>query len=171
MILLFFDRSKVMTKSLVLCEIEQAEIVHMLENMAWSHDFNSIQIEKLAPYFKLFRTDSDVIILSEGEMNPYFYLLCEGEVNITKENGAAEVKNFRTLGAGKIFGELSFFDNGPCSASIVSKTAIKLLAIHKKDFQKLCAELPGIALVITLNLIKTLSQRTRETTGKLIDFL
>lgn len=156
---------------LILCELEQPEKTRLLWASDWAGDFNAIQMETLAHYFKFYSALSNIPILKEGEKNDCCYLLCEGKVDVVKENDAGKLKILQTLGSGKVMGELSFFDGAPCSASVVTKTEIKLLALHKKDFEVLCSEVPGVALIMALNLIKNMSQRIRQTTGELIDKL
>lgn len=101
----------------------------------------------------------------------FFCLLCEGNVDVVKENAGGSSKKILTLGPGKILGEISFFDSGPCSASLIAKDPVKLLLFDKENFQKLSTELPGIALTIVVTLMSSLSKRLRQTTGKLIDLL
>jgi CRP-like cAMP-binding protein len=70
-----------------------------------------------------------------------------------------------------MLGEISFFDKGPCSASLLVKDSADLLLLDRESFQKLSEDFPAIALVIVLDLMNGLSKRLRQTTGKLIDLL
>ena len=154
---------------LILTELGYTQKMDLLQHYDWANDLNRVQMDTLAPYFKSYSAKAGVAILTEGKTNDLLCLLCEGKIDISKENASGMIKIIQTLGPGKIFGEISFFDRGPCSASIITKTEARLLVLHKSDFENVCTEAPAIALTITLNLIKSLGQRLRETTGKLIE--
>lgn len=152
-------------------DITHARTIELLEDFDLANDFNSIQMDRLGKYFKAYSTLKGVTILKEGQVNDTLCFLCAGSVDIVKETASGKNKILQTFGHGKIFGELSFFDRSPSSASVVTKDDATLLVLHKEDCEKLCLEAPNIALAITINLIKSIGSRLRETTGKLIDLL
>lgn len=152
-------------------ELSHIEKKQMLQDSDWANDLSSMQIDTLVNYFKSYSMQPDSRVMDEGKTNDKFCLLCEGNVDVVKENSSGQQKILQSLNPGKIFGELSFFDGSPCSASIIAKSDIKILVLHKEDFTALSNESPNIALTIILNLFKKLSQRLRHTTGQLIDLL
>lgn len=155
----------------VLLEMPHAEKMQLLEDSEWANEFTSIQLDCLAKYLKSYTLQSQLPVMEEGETNDLLCLLCEGKVDIVKQDGNGQVKKIQTLGEGKVFGELSFFDRGPGSASVIAQGKIKLLILHRDEFSILSAHSPAVALKMVLGLIKSLSQRLRQTTGKLMDFL
>jgi CRP/FNR family transcriptional regulator, cyclic AMP receptor protein len=154
-----------------LVDISQVQKLQLLETFEWAHDLSAIQLDKLAGYLKFYSAPKSMTILKEGESNDFFCFLCEGQVDIIKANMAEQNKNLKTLSAGKVFGEMSFFDRGTCSASVIVKEDIKMLVMDKKSFDTLSFESPNIALQIAMNLIRDISQRLRQTTGQLVDSL
>jgi CRP/FNR family cyclic AMP-dependent transcriptional regulator len=160
-----------MMEQLVKTELSHTQKLAFLDASDWVNDFNPRQLDVLANYLDCYTARINLNILTEGDINNLFCLICEGKVAVVKENRLGEAKELQTLGPGKFFGEVSFFDNGPCSASIVTQEKVTLLLFDKTGFQKFCDESPSLALIITLNLIKNISQRLRQTTGKLIDLI
>lgn len=154
-----------------LTELPHSAKVSLLESSPWAHDLSPVQISKLAEYFDYYSIPAGVTVMQEGESNQFFCLICEGAVNIFKENTANESKFLQKFGRGKTFGEMSFFDGTPCSATVITNDVVNLLSINKSAFKKLCEESPAIALQLTLNLMSHISQRLRQTTGKLIDLM
>lgn len=152
-------------------DITHAHIIELLDDFDLANDFNSIQMDKLAKYFKAYSTLTSMTILKEGQINDLLCFLSSGNVDIVKETAAGKNKILQTFGSGKIFGELSFFDRSPSSASVMAKNDAILLVLHREDWEKLSSEIPSIALAVTQNLIKSIASRLRETTGKLIDLL
>ncbi|MEO8402833.1 MAG: cyclic nucleotide-binding domain-containing protein [Gammaproteobacteria bacterium] len=158
-------------ETLALLEISLRERITLLETSNWVEDLNPRQIDQLAYYFKAYSAPVNTYILREGDPSELFCLLCDGAVDILKESGSGQKKILQTLGAGKAFGEIAFFDHGTCSASIVAKKTSTLLIMDQEAFKKLCDEASSLALQITLKVVHLLSQRLRHTTGKLIDLI
>lgn len=158
-------------ETLTLLEVSLRERIAMLETSKWADDLSHRQLDQLAYYFKAYSAPVNAYILREGEPGELFCLLCDGTVDIVKESGSGQKKNLQTLGPGKAFGEIAFFDRGTCSASIVVKKTVTLLVMDQEAFTKLCDEAASLALQITLKVVHLLSQRLRATTGKLIDLI
>jgi CRP-like cAMP-binding protein len=143
----------------------------LLELSTWVEDLSQAQIERLAPYFQAYSAEPGTMILKEGEPSGFFALICEGAVDVVKESTSGQFKKLKTLEKGKAFGEMAFFDHHPSSTSIIVREKAILLVMEEYQFDTLCADSPFIALKITVNLIRTVSSRLRETSGKLIDLI
>lgn len=146
-------------------------IHELIQNSTWFDDINPSHLENLIPFFEPYSAPTGTIILKEGEPTNYFCLICSGLVDIVKESSSGRLKKLKTLGPDKILGEMAFFDLGPSSTSVIAKTSTILLVMDKASFDSLCATSPYIALHITIKLIRTISVRMRETSGKLIDLI
>lgn len=145
--------------------------LELLEKSNWLTDLMPLQMEELAAFFQPYSAAPGTIILMEGEAIHFFCLICEGEVDVVKENSLGKLKKLKTFGRGKIIGEMAFFDHGPSSATIIVKQQAILLIMDVDSFKTLCIQSPYIAISIMTNLIRTISGRLRETSGKLIDLL
>ena len=62
-----------------------------------------------------------------------------------------------TLGPGDHFGELSLLDDGPRSASVTSDTAMTLLVVRQRHFQRMLRASPTLAR----RLLRTMAVRLR----------
>lgn len=155
--------------TLKLTELHHTQKMQLLQESDWANDFNVLQMDQLANYFKSYSVESGTMLLSEGGPNTMLCLLCSGQVDVVKEDSAGKKKCVQTLGRGKIFGELSFFDGGLCSASIIAKNTSEIVVMHRDSFSRLCSDYPQIALAMAFNLIKSMGQRIRQTTGQLVD--
>lgn len=151
--------------------LSQELVSQLLEDCGWVDDLMRPQIEQLSLFFNPYTAEANAFILKEGEENHAFYILCNGYVDIVKENTSGKVKTLQTIGPGKVFGEMAFFDHGASSASVIVKEQALLLIMSEENFNALCIESPYLALVITIKLVRAMSSRLRETSGKLIDFL
>ncbi len=66
---------------------------------------------------------------------------------------------------------MALFDGEPRSASAIAAESAMIMMLTKDSFDRLVRELPGLAAKLLLVLGKLLSQRLRQTSGKLIDFI
>ena len=69
-----------------------------------------------------------------------------------------------TLGPGSYFGELSVFDGGPRTASVVAASPLETWSIAEFNFRALLKQYPGLAL----KLLGVLSGRLREAERSLL---
>lgn len=143
----------------------------LLDGLNWITDLAPRQVEELSLFFQPYSAEAGTIVLMEGERAHFFCLICEGSVDVVKENSSGKLKKLKTFGSGKILGEMAFFDGGPSSATIIVKEDVMLLVMDDHAFENLCAQSPLIALKVLIHLIRALSHRLRETSGKLIDYL
>ncbi len=151
--------------------LPQVSSKNILEKIHWGEDFSSRQLDVISSYFGVYEGKADTTILQEGHTNNFFALICEGSVKVVKMDFAEKEKPLQLLKPGKVFGEMSFFDGGACSASIVVDQEAKFLIMDKKNFALLTEETASLALMITIKLIKDISHRLRHTNGKLIDLI
>ncbi|MDB4443781.1 cyclic nucleotide-binding domain-containing protein [bacterium] len=75
------------------------------------------------------------------------------------------------VGPGRIFGEMSLIDGEPRSASALAATYVTMPVFSKDNFVRLTKESPSFGVTVALKLAKLMSQRLRQTTGRLIDNL
>ena len=113
------------------------------------------------------------IVIAEGTRKDNFYIIHQGSVSIYKHFHQPECSLLAEMGAGDLFGELSFIDDQPRSATVVTNVPSRLLAVHKEDFKKLMesnlsisfAVMRSVARMIRIfndNYVNTLKSRNRE---------
>ena len=158
-----------MERTDLLERITQLSTLELLSESNWANELMPLQIEELATFFQGYSATTGTILVMEGEKINYFCLICEGYVDVVKENTFGKLKKLKSLGPGKVIGEMAFFDQSPSSATIVVKSNATLLIMTHDSFNSLCLHSPYIAIHILSNFIRTISARLRETSGKLIE--
>lgn len=116
----------------------------------------------------------EAIFLEEMEGNA-IYLVKEGTVKISKiadneedgENQETE-KVMTYFRAGDIFGEMSFIDNLPRSASAYAVEDCELFIFRRTAFDRMVEEDPKFAIKVLMNISRIISQRLRRTDEILI---
>lgn len=97
--------------------------------------------------------DAGTRIITEGEAGYAFHLIMTGEATV--ERGG---KSIASLGPGKFFGEMSFIDDSPRSASIVAETPMESLILGGWELKPMVKANPNLAW----KLIVHLTGRLRE---------
>ena len=72
------------------------------------------------------------VLLAEGQKNESFFILREGEVDVTI-NGESR----RVLRPGAFFGEISLDQAAPVSASLVARTPVQVYVLDHEHFQSI----------------------------------
>jgi CRP-like cAMP-binding protein len=75
----------------------------------------------------------------EGERGREFFVLVEGEVDVTKKG-----THVRTLSTGDFFGEIALVSDEPRTATVTAKGPIRVLVITDRAFKALVQRSPGI---------------------------
>ena len=100
-----------------------------------------------------------VRIFHEGDHSDACYIVCEGDLRVTREHSDGRAIALATLGPGDIFGELAMLDGGVRSASVETLTDAELLGLPASDVRRVIAGHGDIAA----KLIVALTRRLRET--------
>jgi voltage-gated potassium channel len=90
-----------------------------------------------------FEAPAGWVLIEVGQPGSGMFVLEEGTVEIQTPNGHSW-----EYGPGEFFGELALLTDHPRNARVRAKTAVKCLAISRRDFQKLLEEEPEIAVAM-----------------------
>ena len=148
-----------------------AERTAMLAGTRWGDGLAHGQVETLARHMDSFQIDEGKTILHEGGTAGYMVLVVEGKVDVVKNDCHDTPKVVATVGPGRTFGEMSLFDGEPRSASAVAGTHVTFLLLSREAFEIVSKSFPALGIAIYSKLAKLLSQRLRQTTGRLVDYL
>jgi N-acyl-L-homoserine lactone synthetase len=99
-------------------------------------------------------------IVREGERDPTVFVLLKGLAEVARGDGRAVA----TLGAGDIFGEISFLTQTPRMASVVARSPCELLTLSADFLRQFLDEHPAIAARVLFNLSRILAGRLAQTT-------
>ncbi len=109
--------------------------------------------KKLAAYGSVRKFMPGEKIVREGDSGDEMFIILQGKVSI--EVGDIIVGEMES---GDFFGEMSLIDNAPRSATVTAQEITLLFAINDKNFERIIAWEPTIAIRI----MKSLSKRVRE---------
>ncbi|MCK5153460.1 MAG: cyclic nucleotide-binding domain-containing protein [Spirochaetales bacterium] len=102
------------------------------------------------------------ILFNEGDPADMFYIIMSGEVEVWKAYGTNDEDMLAIHSHGKLFGEMALIDNLPRSATVKTKTHIRLLQIGEHDFQNMIRENSSVAFSIVRSL-SSMIRKSNET--------
>jgi DNA-binding SARP family transcriptional activator/CRP-like cAMP-binding protein len=131
-------------------------------------------IRFLAQIAGLLELPAGTILFEEGELGSRLYLIVNGELEVIKAHRTPDEIVLRVCCAGEPIGEMSFLNpKGVRSATVRSRTSVRLIEIAREDFESLMLGRPGLALAIASSLsqrlvdsenrfIRTLAEKSRK---------
>lgn len=92
------------------------------------------------------------VIFKEGDVGDEMYLICSGEVKLTRKASNGEV-GLATLGFGEFFGEASVITNKPRTITAEAVSDCRLNIISKDILETLVSSNPLVALSMLKKLV------------------
>jgi CRP/FNR family transcriptional regulator len=96
-------------------------------------------------------------VVADGSLGDALFLILSGQVAVHR--GA---QTFATLGGGEFFGEMSLVEPAPRSASVTAMSATFLFRLPHDALRELIADDAGVANVLLVQIVRTLSDRLRR---------
>ncbi|MBT5020265.1 MAG: cyclic nucleotide-binding domain-containing protein [Planctomicrobium sp.] len=100
-------------------------------------------------------------ILTEGLQYQGLWLILRGKCDVLKDCGDTK-GNLAQLEPGSLFGEMSFFETVPHSATVRAIEDTETVCMSREEFDKLQVSHPGISHKIVINIVKLISDRLRQ---------
>jgi CRP-like cAMP-binding protein len=106
-------------------------------------------------------------IVSEGMDDRRLYLIEKGRARVSGRVALADGRHIQPglcdLGPGEIFGELSLFDAGSRSASVIALGDVEVLEFDALALESYLDQHPAQGYVVLKDLLKILNSRLRQT--------
>ncbi len=147
------------------------QLSDLLFNTRWADEFEYKQLELLARHGTAYEAPAKTLILREGARESYMGILLKGKVQIIKSDSHMKGRVIGVLGAGSSFGEMSMIDSEPRSASVIAAQDTVLLVLSEDAVYNIASDNPKFGLKMMFRISKMISQRLRQTSGRLIDHL
>lgn len=100
-------------------------------------------------------------VFTETQDGQSLYVIRRGEVKACRKAPDGELFTLTTMKEGEIFGEMSFLDGRPRSATVVAVTDIETYVMEKNDFEALVDEHPRITYKLLKNIVFTIHSIVR----------
>lgn len=110
---------------------------------------------------------ADTLLCVEGAYEDVFYIIGEGEAQVSKHFVADEERVLRVLGPGEFFGEMSIIQNVPRTASVRTLTETTVVEIDKEGFEHVLRRSPSMAMKLVRMTIEHLRNNDRVSIAEL----
>jgi len=109
----------------------------------------------------------ETVICKENEIGTVFYMVLEGDFEVSKLINNTEKRLLKSLTAGDFFGEMALIHNAPRAATVITKTNVIVLELDKDGFDQVLKHSPSVAMAM----VGEISNRLRQNDQLAIDDL
>jgi CRP-like cAMP-binding protein len=138
-------------------------MIELLSKVELFTELDDEQLARVADVAQTRTVSKDKVIFHAGDMADAVYIVSSGKVKIVTTSTDGKEFILTVLGAGQVFGEMALVEEAPRSASVITLTAVELVAIKREDFENLIDTSPTIAR----GLLAILSRRLRRANSKM----
>jgi CRP-like cAMP-binding protein len=122
---------------------------------------------KLIDHTEARRFAAGDVVVREGSAAQELYIVTRGSLEVlVAGDKAGELRKLASIDPGSVFGEQSFFDGQPRSASVRAVSDGEIRSLTLPAFEVLAAKEPALARMVLFDLARILSLRLRQTTGR-----
>ncbi len=105
------------------------------------------------------------VLCRENAVEDRFYMILDGEAEVTKHINSSENRLLTTLAPGDFFGEMALIHNAPRAATVSAKTALTTLELDKAAFDRVIHKSTSIAMAM----VSQISNRLRQNDQLAVD--
>ena len=130
-------------------------------------NLDPVQLAHLASIVHEQEVPKNQVIFKEGDAASHFYVIYRGRVRISKQVPGIGEEALAILNQGTYFGEMELIDDStPRAAQAVAHEDCVFQVFSIKDFHTLMSTDRELAVSVLWSLVRTLSQRLRDTDDK-----
>ena len=116
------------------------------------------EVEALVSQSRVNSYPPGMVLCQEDALETTFYMILEGEVEVTKTINNTEARLLKTLRAGDFFGEMALIHNAPRAATVTSRTNLVVLELDKESFDNVLEHSSSVSKAM----VREISSRLRE---------
>src|SRR5512134_3658374 len=106
------------------------------------------EIEELIVNSQVHSYVPGAILCRENAVEDRFYMILDGEAEVTQTINNSESRLLTTLAPGDFFGEMALIHNAPRAATVTAKTSLTTLELDKAGFDRVLHNSSSIALAM-----------------------
>ncbi len=145
------------------------KILQILSNFEIFKELTGDDVKKIQANCQRLKFKEADILIKEGQINSALYIIVHGQAEVCLPEQSGEIKYKRPTkvklaieNEGDFFGEYSFIDSKPASASVIATQDGELIKITKHNLDNILRSNDRIAKTVYLNILKILVERLRH---------
>lgn len=126
------------------------------------HNLTDRDIFEVMKRSEIIEVPAGATVFSEGDQDQTLYVIIRGDFEVTARSPVSgELIRFSCAGEGLVFGEMSFLDTQPRSATITATVDAEVFGLSRGDYDDLMASSPLSAARFMMGVAEILSRRLR----------
>jgi CRP/FNR family cyclic AMP-dependent transcriptional regulator len=148
---------------------KEKDLVNFIINLPLFEFLETKELFEVASQMDFVEMSPGEVLFSEWDKADFVCFIESGELDVTKKSGPDTSKVMATLKRGRSIGEMSIINNFPRSATVITRTQVKLAIFPRSAFEKILETKPAIAVNILKGLANLLSINLKKTSSRLSD--
>ncbi|HOF66192.1 MAG TPA: cyclic nucleotide-binding domain-containing protein [Candidatus Fermentibacter daniensis] len=124
-------------------------------------DFHPLESGSFQSFCELVKVGDGGVLVNQGDVSTDFFVLLRGSLKVI-DRGTGEDFLLARLREGDVFGEMSFLDGSPRSATVTSEGESEVLRMTRQNFALLQSSNHCLGLLILVFLGRMMSSRLRS---------
>jgi CRP-like cAMP-binding protein len=133
--------------------------------------FSLAEIRLMGHFMHVYRAQAGQEILREGEPGDFMMIVIEGRVEVFKQDQWNAPRLIAVIEEGKTLGEMSMIDGEPRFATCIAIEPTLIAVLSADYLARIILEQPILGAKVLMQLTLMLSQRLRQTSERLLDYL
>jgi len=133
--------------------------------------FSLAEIRLMGHFMQVYRAQAGQEIIREGEPGDFMMIVVEGRIEVFKQDQWNAPRLIAVVEPGKTIGEMSMIDGEPRFATCVAVEPTTIAALSADHLARIILEQPILGAKILMQLALMLSQRLRQTSLRLLEYL
>lgn len=140
---------------------------NLLKKLYLFKDLSETELAQVAEIANDIKFSSGDTIFSENSKADALYVVKSGTVKISQNSESGDLVEVTRIGAGSHFGEMSFLDGKPRSASAIASGEVEVVSLEYQKLSLMMIQHPGMAVHFYRQFADFLCGRLRATTNDL----
>jgi CRP/FNR family transcriptional regulator/CRP/FNR family cyclic AMP-dependent transcriptional regulator len=129
-------------------------------------DFHPLESGSFHSFCDLVKVADSEILVRQGDTSTCFFVVMKGTLKVVDQRSGEDFFLAR-LSEGDVFGEMSFIDGSPRSATVVSEGESEVLRMTRESFGLLQSVNPHLGMLVVIFLGRMMSGRLRVVDEKM----
>ena len=142
--------------------MNNSSLVEALRSSRLGTELSQEQVATLAEHLSFRDLRADEVLVREGAPDNHLYVIVNGALAVVRRAGTGDAVTLLTLTAGDLVGELSFIDETPHYASLVSIGPTRVFALERERLEALLLTRPEIVYRVMRAIVRTVHEIQRR---------
>ena len=134
-------------------------------------NFSAAEVQLLAQFMQVYRAEPRAEIIREGEGGDFMLMVLEGCVEVHKRDRWNTPQLLASVDPGRTLGEMSMIDGEPRFATCIATDMTTFAVLTRDAMANIILEKPSLGAKILIKLVTMLSQRLRQTSARLMQYM